>query len=443
MIEFATLFVSLVVGIHPVEVVLTEPVASVEFLLDGRSIGVVAEPPWRIDCNFGRAPLPHELLAVARNKTDGEVSRARQLINLPRSSSELKIVLTGPAESSPSGARLIIGKPLFVETEHIVVEFDGIPLQLNQDLSLSFPEFDTSVAHVLAAEVGFSDGSAAHSAVSFSLGASGVAETQLTAIPIVVSGGDEPTLESLQDTFLAKNLIVNTKAIGRPGGRVIMIRDISASEDLRRLGEFRDQRVSHTRRSEIWNGAMVGGGRDLEQTMFRIAEPIPTIFEASGKSLARTFWVSPPFRIEPAGLDWCATHVFPRPRDLTGGHQDQQVADGVAIAGLQAAGSGRPRAVVVVVGDKEPDTSLFGIEATKQFLRAINVPLVVWSTKPAAAERWQATAKVTNPKQLKSAAGAVMALVESQWIAWVEGLHMPNDITVSEVRKDIRIAMMD
>ena len=44
----------------------------------------------------------------------------------------------------------------------------------------------------------------------------------------------------------------------------------------------------------------------------------------------------------------------------------------MAIAGLHAAGSGRPRAVVLAVGDKEPDASLFGIEATKQFLRAIN-----------------------------------------------------------------------
>jgi hypothetical protein len=35
-----------------------------------------------------------------------------------------------------------------------------------------------------------------------------------------------------------------------------------------------------------------------------------------------------------------------------------------------------------------------------------------------------------------------MATVESQWIVWVEGLHMPSDITVSEVRKDIRIADM-
>jgi hypothetical protein len=442
MLEFATLFVSLVIGIHPVEVVVTEPVASVGFFLDGQSIGVVTEPPWKIACNFGRVPLPHELLAVARDKTDREVSTARQLINLPRSSSELKIVLTGSTNGSPSRARLIIGKPLFVEMEHLVVEFDGIPLSLNKDLSLSFPEFDTSIAHVLAAEVGFSDGSAAHSAVSFSLGASGIAETQLTAVPIVVSSGVEPTLESLQDTFRVNDLNVSTKAIARPGGHVIMVRDISATEDLRRLGEFRDRRVQPTRRSEIWNEALAGGGRDLEQAMFRIAEPIPTMLEASGKSLARTFWVSPPFRIEDAGLDWCATHVFPRPRDLTGGHQDQQVTDAVAIAGLHAAGSGRPRTVVVVVGDKDADTSLFGTEATKQFLRAINVPLVVWSTNPSAAQRWQGAVEVRNPKQLSSAADAVMATVESQWIVWVEGLHMPSDITVSEVRKDIRIADM-
>ena len=132
-----------------------------------------------------------------------------------------------------------------------------------------------------------------------------------------------------------------------------MVRDLGATEALRRLGEFRDRRISHSRRSEIWRGSLVSDDLEVDEAEFRTVEPIPTMFEASGKSLARTFWVSPPYRIEAAGLDWCATHAFPRPRDLSGGHDDQQVAEAVAIAGLHAAGSGRPRAVVLAVGDKE------------------------------------------------------------------------------------------
>ena len=79
MIEFATLFLSLVTGIHPVEVVVSDTVASVEIVLDGQTVGVIAEPPWRINCNFGRDPLPHELIAVARDTSDKTVATARQL----------------------------------------------------------------------------------------------------------------------------------------------------------------------------------------------------------------------------------------------------------------------------------------------------------------------------------------------------------------------------
>ena len=58
MIEFATLFVSLVVGIHPVEVVLTEPVASVEFLLDGRSRMGVGTGSFAVSRCFGAKWAP-------------------------------------------------------------------------------------------------------------------------------------------------------------------------------------------------------------------------------------------------------------------------------------------------------------------------------------------------------------------------------------------------
>jgi hypothetical protein len=150
--------------------------------------------------------------------------------------------------------------------------------------------------------------------------------------------------------------------------------------------------------------------------------------------------VSPFYRLEEAGLDWCAAHIFPRPDELTGGHKDQQVADAVAIAGLQAAGSGRPRVVVLVVGDKSPDASLFGIEPTKRFLRALNVPLVVWTTDPSAAERWGKGTPITAPKQFSRASRDVMDMLQHQWIVWLEGLLLPRDVTLKPTKIGIRIA---
>jgi hypothetical protein len=440
MIEFATLFLSLVTGIHPVEVVVSDPVTSVEIILDGQTVGVIEEPPWRITCNFGRDPLPHELIAIARDTSDETVATARQLVNLPRSKSEVRLVLLDSQTTTPSAVRLIIGNPLFVKPFRIAVELDGSPITIETPDSISLPDYDPTSAHIITAEVEFTDGSAAHTAISFSRGNSGLTETELTAVPVAVDEGLDLTLDSTQNLFSADGRSIAVHAIERSGGRVVMVRDHEASEHLARMGQFRDGRISVTRQREIWADSLVGDGRGLEEILFRTVVPIPIQSQSTQKSLQKAFWVSPFFRVEGAGLDWCASHVFPRPDDLTGGRKDQQVADAVAMAGLQAAGSGRPRVVVLVVGDQSADASLFGIESTKRFLRALNVPLVVWMTHPSAAGRWGNETLIKSPKQFIQASNAVIDILKQQRIVWLEGMFLPGDVTLDPKQNGIRIA---
>jgi len=440
MIEFASLFLTLVTGIHPVEVVVSGPVASVEIVLDGQTVGVIEDDPWRINCDFGPDPLPHELIAIARDTSEQTVATARQLINLPRSKSEVRLVLLDSQTDAPSAVRLIIGSPLFVQPVRIAVELDGAQIKFKNPEFISIPDFDPMSAHIITAEVEFTDGSSAHSAISFSRGNSGLSETELTAVPIVIEEGVEPTLDSTQGLFSADDHNVTVHAIERSGGRVVMVRDQEASEHLSRMGQFQDGRVSLTRRKEIWRDSFVGDGRGLEEYLFRTVVPIPIQSKSNVKSLEKSFWVSPFYRIEGAGLGWCASHVFPRPDELTGGHKDQQVADAVAIAGLQAAGSGRPRVVVLVIGDKSPDASLFGIEPTQRFLRALNVPLVVWVTDPSAAERWGNGTLIKTPKQFSRASSEVIDLLKHQRVVWLEGMFLPGDVTLNPDQSGIRIA---
>lgn len=440
MIEFATLFLSLVTGIHPVEVVVTDPVTSVEIVLDGRTVGVIKGKPWRINCNFGPDPLPHELIAIARDTSEQTVATARQLINLPRSKSEVRLVLLDPQNDAPTAVRLIIGSPLFVKPVRVAAELDGVPMQFENPDYVLLPPYNQMSAHVITAEVEFTDGSAAHSAISFSRGSSGLTETELTAIPIAVRENAEPTLDSLQNQFSADGENLAIHAIENSGRRVIMVRDQEASEHLLAMSQFRDRRVPHTRRSEIWRGSLVRTNQDFEEDLFRTVVPIPAQSKSDVKSLEKSFWISPFYRFEEAGLDWCASHVFPLPDELTGGHKEQQVADAVAIAGLQAAGSGRPRVVVLVVGDKSPDASLFGIEPTKEFLRALNVPLVVWITDPSAAGRWGNETLIKSPKQFTQASSDVIDLLKQQRIVWLEGMLLPGDVTLRSKQNGIRIA---
>jgi hypothetical protein len=91
-ISFVTLLLGIAVGMRPVEVATDPAVASVEFRLDGRLLAVLTAPPWRMLADFG-APLPHDLVAVARNGEGAEIGRAVQCINVPRSMAEATLTL--------------------------------------------------------------------------------------------------------------------------------------------------------------------------------------------------------------------------------------------------------------------------------------------------------------------------------------------------------------
>ena len=74
MVTFVSLFPWLTIGHHPVEVAVEGPVATVEVLLDGRRVGLVTAPEWRVMCDFGSALRPHELEAVAFSATGEELA---------------------------------------------------------------------------------------------------------------------------------------------------------------------------------------------------------------------------------------------------------------------------------------------------------------------------------------------------------------------------------
>jgi hypothetical protein len=63
--------------------------------------------------------------------------------------------------------------------------------------------------------------------------------------------------------------------------------------------------------------------------------------------------------------------------------------DAVAAAGLRAAAIQRPRAVVLILGERPRDDSELSPPQVREYLSAIGVPLFVWSLAPrAAAPGW-------------------------------------------------------
>src|SRR5437867_7541369 len=105
-ISFASLFLGLVVGVHPVQIAVTAPVASVELRLDGRAITTLHGPPWVFQCDFGEALRPHRLEGFGFDTGGNALGHCRQWVNMPRGSAEAEIVLERNETGTPVLARV-------------------------------------------------------------------------------------------------------------------------------------------------------------------------------------------------------------------------------------------------------------------------------------------------------------------------------------------------
>ena len=115
----------------------------------------------------------------------------------------------------------------------------------------------------------------------------------------------------------------------------------------------------------------------------------------------------------------------------------QRLSDAVAVAGVQALSGSRPRAVVVVMGADPEDASLSNPATVRQYLASIRVPLFIWSVvKPVETNAsplavWGKIEDVSSVSRLRAAVADLRDELESQWIVWVEGTHLPQSISLA------------
>ncbi len=64
MVQFVTLLLGLTLGVKPIEVAVAGDAAAVEMRLDGRAVGRLEGPPWRLEVDFGHRLEPRLLEAV-------------------------------------------------------------------------------------------------------------------------------------------------------------------------------------------------------------------------------------------------------------------------------------------------------------------------------------------------------------------------------------------
>jgi hypothetical protein len=469
-IEFVTLFLGLAVGPRSVEVHAVGAVAEVELRLDGATVAVLEQPPWRFECDFG--PLrPHTLVAVARDASGRELSQAEQWINIAENiQAEASMVFASAADGKPVAVSLdweSLGRRQPTEIE---VFFDGEPLEVDDPHHVPLPEYDDDDFHFVSASLHFSEGQSQLLEASFGGGRSSEISTELTAVPVILERTRMPPLRQLGSWFLGDGEPLAVQGVENRSPEIVVVRDPAVQPILDQLARFHLSRSSvrspgNPWNAELWDAATFFGG-DPETVAMNLMRhgrnlrPLQHFAMLTEKSTM--YFVSPlaapalPDGVTPeaflhsesfaADADALATLAFREPMTYT-----QQIVDAVAVGGMMAQATSRRRVVVLLLGDGGPDDSLYSVEQVRRYLQELRVPLLVWAFGAAeAGADWGAVRRLGDPAQprrvlvnLEAAVGDLLRGLERQRIVWLEGRHLPRSIELSPEARGIRLAGLD
>lgn len=415
-IVFLTFFLGLTTGTQTVEVAVRGPVAAVEFVVDGKAVERLGGPPWRARLDFGVSMEPHDLVARALDAGGKEVGRARQVLNLQRPPAEVDILLENGPEGRPAGARLVWSSRLLEKPSTVRLLLDGRPLALDAQAHALLPAVAPETTHILSAEVLFPGNLAARKDLGIGGRWGDAVSTELTAVPVRLRPGRElPAVKDLQGWILAAGKAVPAVAVEESAAQLLVVRDAEAVPLLKR---------GHWAMPEL----PLGEG-DLGRFVWPFAR------RASGDGLTADLFSSvTDFTSRDGGLPWLLSNVRQPPG------APQRLADAVAVAGLEALGGNRRRAVLLVLGRHPRDSSGQDAGTVGRYLAAVRVPLIVWSY--ASAETlsrlgWPAGEDIASNAKLRAAFQRLTGNLGSQRILWIEGNHLPGTISLAPAAGEV------
>src|SRR5688572_23310063 len=184
-IAFLTLFLGLTLGPQEIKLSASDSVKRIVLHLDGKVASTMTAPPWVARVNLGNALTPHRLTAVAFDATGAQIATAEQKINVPRATTEARIVVEHDRAGVPRKARVVWSSVATKTARSVAIDLDGTPLPVSKDFTVSLPKL-SDIPHVLRAKVvtGSGDYGEATTLVGSSLAAE--SESQLTAVAVEV-----------------------------------------------------------------------------------------------------------------------------------------------------------------------------------------------------------------------------------------------------------------
>lgn len=437
LLGFATLLIGLAIGRQPVELLVSRPVASVRVLLDGKEVASLVRPPWRAVLDLGVGPIPHRVDAVGLDSAGAEIARAVQWVNLPRPEAELDLVLEKDDAGRIAGARLAWESSRPAGAPAVRAVLDGQPLVTVGADRVVFPTLDVAKPHFLRVEAAFGDGTLATREIVFGGVYADTGASALTAISVVVAGGRKPITSDEVTAAIPGGERLQVVAVESGSARVAVVIDRRALNPLQEAAHAGEVRgLLGPRQSRAWADTTCTWLREPPRSgqddILQIDSRPRHFLRDSQDSLL--FTAQQAARTRARDLVGVLLQGAAAPGDATG----QAITNAVANAGLLAAAGGRRRAVVLIMGASEGGGGDLSVDAVREFLRLLGVPLRVWSPVAEVAMHgaagWGAAEDVSTCAKLDRTSRMLSEELDRQRIVWVEGLHLPQDVVLSSAR---------
>ncbi|HEY6064504.1 MAG TPA: hypothetical protein VIY96_00010 [Thermoanaerobaculia bacterium] len=440
-IAFTSLFLGLVLGIHPVGVAVEGPAAAVALELDGTPIGRADRQPWALDVDLGRDLSPHELVARAFDGSGREIARTRQWLNVPRPPAEATLLLERNAEGRAVATRVTWQSLLGTAPQRVSVTFDGQPLDVSDPKRIALPDYDPDTTHMIAAEVEFSPAVSSRAGLVLGGLSRSEASSELTGVPVRVRKSAMPPPGELQGWFRKGSDPLRVVAVEKGPVLLIVVRDTDHMEALGKLGTGGQTTFVQSNR-----GSLPQFDPDYRrfETRFADADRVrfvwPRASRVPGSEIpTELFDASRDFPGSIGGLHWLLTRISHPIQKVA----DERFADAVAVAGLQAYAGYTRRAVVLILGRQIADASQYPPAAVRAYLAKMRVPLFVWSLESRTADRvaaaWGPTEDVSSFAKLKVAFEKLRSELDSQQMVWIEGRHLPQQIALGEKAQGVEL----
>jgi hypothetical protein len=423
MIAFATLFLGLFLGQRPVEVVVGEGVAAVELRLDGDSLGTMTGAPWTMPCDFGSELAPRHLEAVARDGAGRELSRISQWLNLPQPAVVISAVLEPRQAGQPRVVRLSWESSAGAEPEAVTVTLDDAAVAVGDPRRFELPPVDESELHLLHVEMRFEDWQKSRADLTFGGSYADEVSTENTAIALLATGaaGRSPTVAEAQSWFSKDGKPLRVIAVEREVAEVVVV-----------LGRPFPRFVGPGERYKPPKGLRLAADQRM-----RFVSPIAEQTQGVAASFD-LFPTSPSYGRDAGDLYQLMTGMMRPPGD-----REPRLDAAVAVAGLAAYDGRHRRAVVLVPSPERGAAGDLSPALVRRYLDRLHVPLVVWDPALKTADyvrEWGPVHNVSSLRELAAAFAELSEQLDRQWIVWLDGRHLPQDVRLSPDARGFALA---